>query len=443
MRKKLFTFINLSLLANSAFCATLAQNPKESSLVIYNSNVGVVHEIKALHLKKSQKEIIYPNVARSIVTNSVNLQLPSDIRLYSQQYRYDKLSIEKLLSASIGKKINYKTKHAELLSFDSKNVLLRDENKTIISAKISNISFNSIPKELLIKPSLVWNVTTNKDVDTDITLDYLIKSIRWSSDYVLSLHSNTADLTGWISINNRSGKAFKNTQLYVLAGEINRASNHHIQRDMVMYKAAMAAPVMAKEQAHEGYHIYTIPFKVHLANNEKTQIKFIEKNNIKIKRLYSARMNNPLYMHGEINSGVSQFVQIQKLNVPLPQGIVRTYSKMKQTNILLGETNIKHTPKNTNIKLRLGKNFDLKVTQRVLSRDESANYLSVDIKYIIKNKSQKAKVVTLFVPFNKNKHSKITTTQKYKFTKGNLATFTLHIPKNTQSSFSVHFESKK
>ena len=93
--------------------------------------------------------------------------------------------------------------------------------------------------------------------------------------------------------------------------------------------------------AHEGYHFYTIPFKVSLANNEKTQIKFLSQNSIDIKRKYNSTMQDPSFLSGEQKHDVTQYITLKGLDKPLPKGIVRSYSKLKDTNILLGESSLK------------------------------------------------------------------------------------------------------
>ena len=433
----------LFFLASSTYALTLSQTPESNSLVVYNSNVALVHESKQLSITPDETRIIYPDVASSIITNSVGITLPKSVTLYSQQYRYDKLTKTKLLDAYIGKPIGYKTTTPTLLAHQGNEAIVRRNDGSIVTINTQDIHLPAIPKELLIKPSLVWNVKTTKKVDTTLTLDYLIKNIRWSSDYVLHLHKNSADLTGWITIDNKSGKVFHNTQLYLLAGDINRAHTSHPVPVRYMKTMVTAESIPVEEKAHEGYHIYTIPFAVNLANNEKTQIKFFTKNDISITRTYSTYLNNPLYMRGEIKNDVTQYVELQKLDIPLPKGVVRTYSPMKDTNILLGETSIKHTPKNTPVKLKLGTNFDIKVKQTLLKRDKNDHYIFADIRYTITNNSDTQKTVTLLIPFNKNKGSKIQTQRSFRFTKGNLATFTLDIDPNTTLSFDVHFQSKK
>ena len=439
--------------------ATLSKNIQNNSLIVYNGNIGLVHEERDLSVKKNDSTITYEGVANTIETDSVNVKLSNSISINSQQYRFDKLTQAKILNAHIGKKIqvkvlkdtkNFKTINATLLSNEGSRSLVKTTKNAIISVSSNDIIFKSIPDELITKPSLVWNINATKNVNTKMEIDYLINNIDWKSDYILNLSKNTAELNGWITINNRSGKKFQNTELNVLAGEINRAkkpvSNYRYAKSMMV----QSAPEVS-HQAHEGYHFYTIPFKVNLANNEKTQIKFLNKKGIHVQREYSSTMNNPLYMNGESEHSVTQSILIKGINEPLPGGIIRSYSTLGKQNILLGENNIAHTPKNTPIKLQVGKNFDIKVTETVIARDDDKRYYDATLRYSIKNSSDEEKNITILVPFNRHSDSKILssssnkikTSQAYTFTKGNLITFNIKIKANSSKSFEVNYESKK
>lgn len=432
----------LLLLTNSLFATTLSQQPTNSSLIVYNGGIGLVHEEKTLKIKKGDTKIIYKDVASTIETDSVNVALPNSITLYSQQYRFDKLTISKLLDAHIGKRVKADKKNVTLLSHNGASVLVKDSNNEIISVLSKDIIFKSIPDSLLTKPSLVWNIEANKSLNTKMGIDYLIRNLSWKSDYILNLRGNKANLIGWITIDNRSGKAYKNTKLHVLAGDINRA-----QRPKPLYKyenvrAMQSSPDVA-HQAHEGYHFYTIPFKVNLTNNEKTQIKFITQNAIPIKRKYSAYMSNPLYLQGEQEHDVTQFIEIEKLDFPLPKGVVRTYSKLNKENILLGESSVSHAPRDTPINITLGKNFDLKVKETIQKRTDSKSYLNSTILYTIKNNSDEKKTLELLIPFNKNTSSTIDTSKKYEFKQGNKISFKIVLDAKKTQTFQVSFRSKR
>jgi|FLOH01.1.fsa_nt_gi hypothetical protein len=453
MKHLFLKIISSTALSLSAFGAVLGAQPSSNSLIVYNGGIALVHEQRALSTQKSDGSIIYEGVANTIEIDSVNVKLDDSITLYSQQYRFDKLTQKKLLEAHIGKEVevrvmkdskNFQILKATLLSNDGNLCIVQTDSNEIISVNSNNIIFKTIPNELITKPSLVWNISAKKDLKAEMELDYLIKNVDWQSNYILDVKDESANLSGWISIDNRSGKKFENTELYVLAGDINRAQraqNRYMQVRKTMAMDAMAEEV--KHQAHEGYHFYTIPFKVNLADNEKTQIKFIDKKNIKITRKYTAQLSNPLYMQGEQKHDVSQYIHSNGFDFPMPKGVVRSYSKVKGTSLLLGESNLNHTPKKTPIDLKLGNNFDLSTTETVLQRDDNKNYIEVTAKYSIKNSSDSTKTIELLIPFNKSTTSSIDSTKPYKYTKGNLVTFEVQVKNEGTETFKVKFRAKK
>ena len=452
MKKTTLALMATLSLSSSLFASTLSSEIKNSSLVVYNSNIGLVHEERDLSLKSSDTSIIYEGVASSINTDSINVTLNPLVSLKSQQFRFDSLTLSKLLDAHIGKKIEvrllrnrneFKIIFATLLSHGSQNSIVRTVDYKIISVKNSDIMFSSIPKELITKPSLVWNVDVKKDVDETMKLDYLINNITFKSDYILNVDQNRSQLTGWITIDNRSGKAFKETKLSLLAGDINRVNANRPTPYRAKSMRVMSDSVQASHQAYEGYHFYTIPFKVSLANNEKTQLKFIAKDGIATSREYSATLNNPLYVRSQIKSDVNQYISIEGIESPLPKGTLRTYSKLDGRTILLGENHISHTPKNTSLKLKIGKNFDIKVTQTPTSRDDSKSRFDVTMEYKLTNNSDQQRVIELLIPFNTDESSKIRTEKNYTFTKGNLVTFSVTVGANSSESFKVNFKSRK
>jgi hypothetical protein len=442
MQKISILSTSLILLSSSLLAATLSPKPTSSSLIVYNGGIGLVHEEKKLSIKKGDKQIVYKGVASTIETDSVNVALPKSVTLYSQQYRFDKLTMSKLLEAHIGKKVKVNKKKVILLSHSGASAIVKDSSNEIHSVLSKDIVFKTIPDSLITKPSLVWNIDAKKSLDAKMDIDYLIRNLSWKSDYILNLRGDKANLTGWITIDNRSGKAYKDTKLHVLAGDINRAQRLRPKYKYERVTMAQSAPEVA-HQAHEGYHFYTIPFKVNLANNEKTQIKFITQNAIPIKRRYTASASNPLYLQGERKHSVTQFIEIKKLDFPLPKGVVRTYSKLNKENILLGESSISHTPKDTPINLTLGKNFDLKVTETINKRADTKSYLKATVLYTLKNSSDEKKTLELLVPFNKNSTSTIETSKKYKFKHGNKLSFKVVLDAKKTETFQVSFRSKR
>ena len=392
-----------ALTSSLLFSATLSQSPSETSLVIYNSGIGLVHETRALTVEAGEQSIVYPGVATTVQTDSVNVRLPKGIVLYSQQYRFDRITLGKILEAHIGKKVRYKTGPAWdrrlqdgfLLAADPAVIKTERGIESGISAEA--FVFERIPETLIMKPSLVWNVKAAKKLQGEMALDYLLSGIRWKSDYTLDLNGTKGDLAGWITVDNRSGKRFEKITLKLLAGDINRAAVAvRYAEVMALEKESDAGTVTQK--AHEGYHLYSVPFDVTIADNEKTQIKFIDRPAHPLNRLYEVTMQPPFSASTERKRPVIQSVELSEFDLPLPGGIVRTYSDADGTRVLLGESRLDNTPKNEKVTLRLGTNFDLVAKNRLISRGGDSRYREATVGYSLANRSDARKSVDVIVP---------------------------------------------
>ncbi len=451
MKRVSLSVISSFLLITTTFGATLSTQPLQSALIVYNGSVALVHEKRRLHVNSDDRQIVYKGVANTIETDSVNVVLPSGITLHSQQFRYDKLTRSKLLEAHIGKAVEVKILQtpetfeiitATLLSHEGNSCIVSTAQGKIMSVRSDQIRFSTIPDELITKPSLVWNIDTKSRLDGTMSLDYLIGNISWKSDYILNLGYDDANLSGWITIDNRSGKAFEQTKLHVLAGNINRITPTKPRYKAMMVNEAAVDTAVA-HVAHEGYHFYSIPFKVTLATNEKTQIKFIDLKNLHVKRRYDVTLSNPSYLHGERKHSVSQYVHIDDIDIPLPKGVVRTYAYANRQNVLLGESPMPPLAKKEAVDLRLGDNFDLKVSETVLQRDDDKRYFQATLRYNITNSSSRNKQVELLVPFQNQKKNSINTTQPYTVKKGNMVSFAVNVNAESSKSFEVSFRGKR
>ncbi len=431
---------------------SISSEPADPSLVIYNGNLGLVHETRKLELDQGPQALIYNDVASSVVTESVNVSFPKGVTLYSQQYRFDQINAQKLAQAHLGKNVKFYIqtgsdllyKSGTLLSASSQAVVKTAQDE-IYTVPTSALIFSDIPKELITKPSLVWNVNAPKKSQGSLTLDYLINNISWNSNYVLNLSKEHADLSGWITIDNHSGKAFNETKLTVLAGDINRAQVPIKRQYLTKAVMADAATEAVQELSHEGYHLYQIPFMVNLTNNESTQIKFLDIKAIPVTRKYEAHMNSPFYLNGEQKHPVTQYLVIASLEKALPMGTIRSYSKENETTLLLGESTIGHTPKHEEVKVTLGTNFDLLVKSTLYSTNNDRYFNDSTVAYEVTNRSKESKTVELMVPFVKqeNGDSSVMSTQKYSWKNGNTLSFNIDVKADSKKSFEVHYRAKK
>lgn len=59
---------------------------------------------------------------------------------------------------------------------------------------------------------------------------YRTTGFSWKSDYSVTLNEQEtkADIGGWVSIDNRSGKRYINAKLKLIAGDVNTVSNNPV-----------------------------------------------------------------------------------------------------------------------------------------------------------------------------------------------------------------------
>ena len=421
----------------------LTQTIFATTLTIYNSNIALVQESQEFEIKKTDKELEYNAIPTTLINNSVDIEFPQAVTLYSQIYRRKNLTQYDLAKEFLEKQVAlHDNSNVTLLALSGNNAIIKTKEGRVKTVNIADIVFPSLPHNLQAHNSLAFQIKSSKTLKANVDISYLAQNISFSTDYVLNLHKNRADLRSWVNIVNNSGKNFKNTRVNLVAGELNRAYNHPTP---VAYRAKMLASDKESitHRAVAGYHHYALPRKIDLNSYEKQRIKLFAHNDIAIKNNYIATMNNPLYLMGERSSSIKREIELQALRNELPAGLVRIYTKDAGEKLLLGESNIANTPKNSPVSLIVGTDFDTKVTQKMRSRNDTNTHFDATIEYTVRNNSDEDKIVTLHIPFNKKRGSHISSKLKYVYTKGNLVTFTLKVKANSKRSFDVNFKSSR
>jgi len=454
MKKQILALSSAFLYSSLLCAATLSQKSKELSLTLYSSDIALVQETKELTLYKDEKSMLYEGVAKEIELSSLYLHTPKQLQINSVEFVYDQLTQERLLKEHLGKKIEirrkksayeYETLSATLLSYDHQNAIVQTIAHQILSVKNSSIIYESLPKELQLKPSLLWSVTTTEDIKTDITLEYLTKRVSFEPSYALYLDNNSSELIGSVVLKNNSGADFDKAKISLLAGDINRVqeANPLPYKNTRAMTLASSSDQIPQRDAVEGYHLYTLPEKISLSSGEAKQLQFFKQSAIATQREFVAQMSNPLYLRGEERSEILNYLRLEALEEPLLNARLRSYTSENGKRVFLGESRLKATPKGERAEILLGRDFDLSATQTLIKRQESKEAISSDILYTLTNNSQKPKEITLLVAFNKKSSSVVKSDHDYSYTKGNFVTFKIHLAARESEKFSVHFESEK
>ena len=386
-------------LADSVFKSTL-DDQTSIEVTVYNSNLGLVKDTRTIDLPKGNGQLHFMDVASSIMPETVHvksLNKTDGLSVLEQNYEYDLISEAKLLDKYVGKKIKLlkenpytsqkETIEATLLSNNNGQVY-QVGNEIYLGFPGQKI-LPEIPENLIAKPTLTWNYEAPGAGKQAIEVNYLTNNINWKSDYVLVLDSadKSAGLSGWVTLNNQSGTTYKNAKLKLIAGKVNRVQSFARQMGDAVYAestmAGKAAPAFVEQSFFE-YHIYDLQRPTTIKDNQAKQVLLLEGKDIKTVKEFTVAGNSSYffqdYRSGDNKVPVNVSVSFKNskennLGMPLPAGIMRLY-KADSSNSLqfIGEDNIEHTPKDENIRLKIGEAFDIVAERkqtdfRVVSRN--------------------------------------------------------------------------
>src|SRR6058998_2885211 len=367
---------------------TTARDRQSVNITVYNSNLGLVRETRRLTLPSGHIALHFADVTAQIRPETVHLAsltAPTALRILEQNYQYDLLNPSKLLDKFVGKEItlvlrrlqnnteSFEAVQATLLSNNAGQVWRINGQIVINPTNIAEIRFPDVPKNLVATPTLVWDLENRGTGPQTVEASYLTNGMNWRADYVLLVDANDAkgDLQGWVTLTNSSGATFEDARLQLVAGDVNRVSE---QRNYalagVMERKPAASDSEFKEQGFFEYHLYTLQRPTTIRDNETKQVTLLEAAGFDVKKefvlngqhYYYAGYNNP----GQaIKEKVGVFIQFRnaqtnKLGMPLPAGTIRLYKKDDKGNQqFIGEDRIDHTPKDEDVRVKVGDAFDI------------------------------------------------------------------------------------
>ncbi|MAT59231.1 MAG: DUF4139 domain-containing protein [Ignavibacteriae bacterium] len=397
-------------LALSLILSAQDYNRKEINLTIYNSNLGVVKDLREINIDKGTTEIKLSDVAKLIDPTSVHIKLDGNI--LEQNYQYDLVSTDKILQKYIDRDINLIDEDGNLISgkllsvYGGQYVIQNPNGGLTLIPNIDKykIKVESLPEGLITKPTLVWLVQSNNSGKKDVEVTYQTGGLSWSAEYVVLLNENDTklDLNSWVSINNRSGASYKDANLKLIAGDLNLVRSRDYPN---MVKAQYDAGVMMEaapqfeEKSFFEYHIYDLQRKTNVLDNETKQIALFESENVSINKKY-------LYQSGSNKVGV--YVEFKNssennLGIPMPKGKVRVYKSDGESPQFIGEDMIDHTPKNEKLSLKIGEAFDITAEEKMTDSRKITNKINEqDYEITIKNRKEESISVNIEKYFGLN-----------------------------------------
>jgi hypothetical protein len=394
-RRSILTLIAVALVAFTGVAglragqSTAAAANPGPELTVYNQGMALVKDTRTLSLKEGVQTVTVTDVAAQIDPTSVyfkSLTDPAGTTVLEQNFEYDLVGADKLLSKYVGLPIKVVTEdgtsYAGKLLNGVTDIILQDTSgqvQVISRDRVRDFTFPSLPEGLITQPSLVWMVDAAKAGDQQTEISYITNGIGWQATYSLLLapDGKKLDLSGWVTLDNRSGAAYKDAKLKLIAGDVNVVGQPQPMQD-AMIKMATVAPVpQVAERSFAEYHLYEIGRPVTVKDNQTKQIEFITAADVPAEKLYvysgsepygyyagSGPQPDPAYGADTGIKTVSTILQFdtgkEGVNAALPQGTARVYQEDADGSaLLIGEDTIPHTPKNEKVRLNLGNAFDL------------------------------------------------------------------------------------
>jgi hypothetical protein len=378
----LFGFVLAAFLLSAATGETFEtglEDQTDVAVTAYNNGLGLVKDQRTVSLSEGRLALHFKDVAQKIKPETVSLRSlssPGSIQVLEQNYEYDLISPDKIMEKYVGeqvklvnfsKEIGFTTQDAVLLSVNGGPIYKVGEE--IYLGHPGTVVLPRIPENLIAQPSLIWELENQTGQTQTIEATYLTNGFTWQADYVLTVNQEekAMDLAAWVTLDNQSGATYNNARLKLVAGEVHVAEQPAPPRGRD--KLAMAGEAMAMaEEAFAEYHLYTLPRRTAIKQNQSKQLSMLTASGVPIAKEYEFR-GHVRYYFGPLPPVKEQNIEVyltfrndeqNSLGVPLPAGVMRVYQPDSEGILqFAGEDRIDHTPKDEDVRLKLGTAFDI------------------------------------------------------------------------------------
>jgi hypothetical protein len=404
---------------------TTLDDQTELAVTVYNSDIALVRDTRNLQIARGTSDLHFMDIAATVNPATVHfrsLTEPSRVSVVEQNYEYDLLDPDKLLRKYIGRDVTLVRNRAtgnggsreeevtaRLLSYNTGPVW-RVNGEIVTGLHADHIRFPELPGNLYSRPTLIWTLDNSGGQRHRVEASYLAGRLAWNADYVLTVarDDKAADIDGWVTLQNNSGTQFKNANLQLVAGDLNRVRNE------LNKMAAMEAPMAQRaadsrmaQEAFSDYHLYTLARKTSINNAETKQVSMLGASGFPVQKRYIVSGQNFYYRNAQhpgspLKDIVQVFYQFKNeeatgLGLPMPAGVVRVYQSDSKGGIqFVGEDRINHTPKNETLNLKIGNAFDVVCERKQTDFQKIASGV-YEVEYEVTLRNQKATGITVEV----------------------------------------------
>ncbi len=421
----------------------------EPSLTVYNQGFAVVRQKLPLQLKSGLNRVQITDITAHLEPDSVILR-PLDpsqrLQILEQNYRNDPVTQQLLLSLNEGKTIEFVEKDKDGNPHTVQGKIIRSgyvspytaypafgqqpyqqgptpqsgsEQPLIeVNGKLQFSLpglpvFPSLADDTVLKPTLSWDLQTDKPGATSAEFSYVTGGMDWEASYnaVAPPKGNVLELVGWITLRNQSGKTFPEARVKLMAGDVNKVQPPQSYGRGSTFSAGAAVGMggpPVTEKTFDEYHLYTLEHSTTLHDRETKQVEMVRASGIQSKAVYvydgfkrdqnyqnwSMENIRQQESYGTLSNPKVWVMQEFKnsaenhLGMPLPKGRVRFYRRDDDGQLeFTGENDIDHTPTDETIRLYTGNAFDMtgERTRTEYRADFNAHWIEESFEIKVRN----------------------------------------------------------
>jgi hypothetical protein len=235
------------------------------------------------------------------------------------------------------------------------------------------VVFDRVPENLRPRPTLSVTVDSTRAGPHPVTLNYLTRGMGWKADYVTLFDEakGTIDVQGWVTLTNNTGTTFDNAKTLLVAGDPSDSNGG--------YRPSRGSNVRpgtetADRESLGDFYLYPLKERTTIANAQTKQVSFLDVQGAAARKAYEFDVP---WLHTQTDptsaDTVLKFANTRAagLGDQLPGGTVRVYVKdSKGQPQFIGENVIGHTPMGSELAIRTGSAFDVKVKPVVEKREK-------------------------------------------------------------------------
>lgn len=351
------------------------------SLTIYNNDLALVQDKRVLNLAIGRTRQEFPDVSAVIRAESATLS-GGGIGVVEQNFDYDLLTPEKLMDKAVGQTVTIvrvgedgkETRETARVLANNNGTVVQIGNRIEVLAPGTRVIFPALPPNLRARPTLSVTIDSSTAGPRPVTLNYLTNGLGWRADYVVLFDEGAGkmDVQGWITLANTTGTTFANANLLLVAGAPGAAQRGYRQPAI---PGNSAGTETAGRERLGDYYVYPLAARTTVANAQQKQVSFLDVAGAPASKGYyfgndwlgASEEGNPASAATVLRFSTSRS---GGLGDALPAGIVRVYMRdARGVPQFIGESRIGHTPMGSNLALKTGEAFDVRIATTVEKRE--------------------------------------------------------------------------